>query len=101
MTIAHVLSVTSMACAPQYEGQVDVVIRVVWTYGGTNGVNNYYCGGETILSYVPPAPFTPYVDLTEEQVAGWVTGSWTPEQTAYMQETIAAQLALVVLPLPW
>lgn len=25
MTIAYVLSVTSMACAPQYEGQVDVV----------------------------------------------------------------------------
>ena len=101
MAITYALIINIMACAPQYDGQTDVVIRVVWTYGGNNGTNSYYCGGLTTLTYVPPAPFTPYDDLTEEQVAGWVTDSWTSEQTAYMQETIDVQLALVVSPLPW
>ena len=59
------------------------------------------------MSLDPAAPFTPYADLTEAQVIGWVQGAMGAEQVAAYEANVAQQIAdqinppVVTPPLPW
>lgn len=99
--ITYTLNVTQMDVAPQAEGQTDVVINVHWAYVGTDGTNSGSFGGTTPVSYQQGSPFTPYGDLTQEQVAGWVLDAWTADQTTTYQTAINDQIAVQTPPLPW
>jgi hypothetical protein len=101
MAVTYTLNVTQMDCLPQAEGQTDVVYLVHWAYVGSDGNNTAAFGGTTPVTYTAGTPFTPYADLTQEQVAGWVLAAWTPEQTQSYQTIISNQLALLSPPLPW
>ena len=101
MAITYTLKVTQMDCLPQAEGETDVVFRVHWAYTGTDGTNSGGFGGTTDVTYQQGTPFTPYADLTEEQVANWVLAAWTADQKASYEQTIAAQIEVAVPPLPW
>lgn len=108
MAITYTLTPLSMAVIPQHDGEENVVVQIAWKYAATDGV--YVAEnalGFTTCSYAPGSPFTPYSDLTEAQVAGWVLSSWTPEQTAEYQAQLADMLAEQKAaafsrpPLPW
>ena len=102
MAIIYTLKVTEMVCAPQARGETDVVINVGWAYLGTDGTNTGSFGGTTALTYTEGSPFTPYADLTQEQVSGWVLGAWTADQTASYQSQVDSQLVVTSrMPLPW
>ena len=59
------------------------------------------------LAYVAGSPFTPYAQLTESQVQGWVTEAMGPTQIAALEANIDAQIlqkiapTSVNLPPPW
>jgi len=60
-------TVSQLDCYPQAEGQTDVVFNIHWTCSGTDGTYN----GSVYSTCSVPAPtdsFTPYADLTQEQV---------------------------------
>ena len=107
MPIIYTLTPTTLVNYPQAESETDVVFRVVWNYSGVDGEFVASFSGQTDVTYTPGTPFTPYNDLTQEQVAGWVLDAWTPEQTAEYQaaldQSIEAQRnpTTQVLPLPW
>lgn len=101
MAFTYTLNVTQMEVAPQAEGQTDVVVNVGWAYVGTDGTNSAAFGGTTAVTYTQGNPFTPYNQLTEDQVAGWVLAAWSADQTQAQQTIIANQLALATPPLPW
>ena len=101
MAVTYTLNVTQMDCLPQEAGQTDVVYLVHWAYVGSDGTSTAAFGGTTPITYASDGPFTPYADLTQEQVAGWVLAAWTPEQTQSYQTAISGQLALLSPPLPW
>jgi len=96
-----------MTAYPQYEGQPDVVFQVAWVCSATDGVNNTAAYGSVDLTLDPSAPFTPYADLTLDQVLGWVFGSLGNEGKAQAQADCDAQLAAMAAPatvsppLPW
>lgn len=105
--ITYKLTPTTLVNYPQAEGQTDVVFRIVWNYSGSDGdITASFCG-QTDVTYTSGSPYTPYADLTEEQVIGWVLGSWSPEETASNQDQIEQQInnqknpPTQVLPLPW
>ena len=107
MPTTYTLTPTTLVNYPQAEGETDVVYRVVWNYSGVDGEYLASFSGQTDVTYVQGAPFTAYADLTQDQIAGWVTSAWTPEQTAEYQaaldQSIEAQKnpTTQVLPLPW
>ena len=107
MPIIYTLTPTTLVNYPQAEGETDVVYRVIASYVAADAEYTASCFITTDVTYVQGAPFTPYADLTQEQVAGWVTSAWTPEQTAEYQaaldQSIEAQKnpTTQVLPLPW
>jgi hypothetical protein len=100
--------IEQMSCIPQEEGQTDVVISVAWRVNGTDGTYSATVyGSQTLNPYTPKSPFTPYADLTQEQVIGWVQDVMGEEQVAKIIANIEQQIEnqvnppIVTPPLPW
>lgn len=98
-------SVTAMDCYPQEAGQSDVVFTVHWTCSGVQDEYN----ASAYSTCVVPAPtggsFTPYADLTQEQVLGWIWADGV-DKTAVesnVQQQINQQInpPVVTPSLPW
>jgi hypothetical protein len=107
MTITNTWAILQMDCYPQAEGQIDVVFTVHWTLTGTDGTYAAGAYGSVGVTVAPDVPFTPYADLTQEQVIGWVKSALGNEQVAAYEANVAKQIAdqinpsVVAPPLPW
>jgi hypothetical protein len=82
----------------------DVVITADWRCNGTQDQYSGTCYGS--CSFQPPTgEFTPYPDLTQEQVLGWCFANGV-DKTA-IEANVTAQIEnqinppVVTLPLPW
>lgn len=106
-TITQTWVVEQMSAYPQAEGETDVVFSVAWRLNGTDGTYNATCYGSVGVTYVEGAPYTPYANLTQEQVIGWVQSALGAEQVARFESYIDTQIAnqinppVVNPPLPW
>jgi hypothetical protein len=96
-----------MDAYPEYDGETDVVFTVHWTLTGTDGTYVGSVYGSVGVSLDEGATFTPYEDLTEVQVVGWVQDALGAEQVASYEANVAQQIAdqidppVVTPPLPW
>ena len=82
----------------------DVVITADWRCNGSQDSYSGTCYGS--CSFAPPTDaFTPYPDLTQDQVLGWCYANGV-DQTA-IEANVTQQIndqinpPVVVLPLPW
>ena len=94
-----------MDCYPQEGSLTDVVFNVHWTCSGTDGTYNGSVYSTCSVTLDPSAPYTPYAQLTQAQVLGWI---WTSgvDQTATeaaVEQQIQNQInpPVVTPPLPW
>lgn len=105
MTNTYTWIVEWMSCYPQAEGETDVVFQVGWRCNATDGTYNATQYGSVGVSYVAGDPYTPYADLTQDQVLGWVwaNGVNQDETQAALDTDIANQVNPPVVnpPLPW
>jgi len=87
-------TVTQMDCYPQADNQTDVVFTVHWTCAGVQGDYTGSVYSTTGVSYQPGTPYTPYTDLTQEQVLGWVWASGVDQAAteAAVQQQINNQI---------
>jgi len=97
-------TVTQMDCYPQEGGNTDVVFTVHWTCSGTDGTHNasiYSTCGIPLTA----GTFTPYAQLTQDQVLGWVWANGV-DKTA-TEAAVEAQIQNQINPpvvtpaLPW
>lgn len=105
MTITNTWNVVQMDAYPEYEGEPDVVFTVHWTLSGTDGTYSGSTYGSVGITLTEGSTYTPYADLTLDQVLGWV---WTNGVDKDAQEaSVAAQIeaqvnpTVVTPPLPW
>jgi len=82
----------------------DVVITADWRCNGTDETYSGTCYGS--CSFQPPSgEFTPYEDLTQEQVLGWCYENGVDQASieANVTQQINDQInpPVVTLPLPW
>ena len=107
MAITNTWSVVAMDCYPELDGDTDVVFTVHWTLNGTDGTYNGSVYGSVGVTLDEGATFTPYEDLTETQVIGWVQDALGEEQVAAYEANVAQQISdqvdppVVTPPLPW
>ena len=102
-------TVTAMDCYPQAEGQTDVVFTVHWTCSGVQTENNITYNGSVYstcgVTYVAGTPYTPYNELTQNQVLGWIWSSGVDKTAteAAVQQQINNQInpPIISPPLPW
>lgn len=99
--------IEQLDCYPEKDGYTDVVLTAYWRLNGTDGTNTATVYGSVGLTYEKGRPFTPYDELTQDQVIGWVKAALGPEQVQALTDNVATQLAaianppVVMPPLPW
>jgi hypothetical protein len=97
-------TITAMDCYPQEGGNTDVVFNVHWTCAGTDGTYNASVYS-TCTVPGPSNPFTPYSDLTQDQVLGWIWANGVDQAAteAAVQTQLDNQInpPVVTPPLPW
>ena len=108
MSISYTWTITQMECNPNVAGEPDYVVTVHWTASGTDGT--FFGSVYNTTSYAVKSDnpdFTPYADLTEAQVVGWVQDALTPEGVQATEDSIAQQIQnqvnppIITPPLPW
>jgi hypothetical protein len=99
--------IAQLDCYPQQDDHTDVVFVVHWRRQATDGTHTVEIYGSQGVTLDPEAPFTPYEDLTFDQVVGWLEEAFGPAllaaQVAALDKQIEDQInpPVVVLPLPW
>lgn len=100
--------ISQLECYPEADGHQDVVMTVHWRRQATDG--NGHTGdiyGSQVVTLNAEAPFTPYADLTFEQVVGWLEDAMGDEQLAAQIAALDKQIEdqinppVVTPPLPW
>jgi len=110
----YTYTIKNLPAYTSIDGQSNVVFEVNWqcfAYTPDSLVGNVHTpsysaiyNGTTVVTYVAGQPFTPYNQLTQEQVWGWVNP--TIDRAAIeadLQTQIDAQInpPVVTPPLPW
>jgi hypothetical protein len=107
MSVTNTWVIEQMSCYPQSEGQTDVVFTVYWRVNATDGTYNATSYGSVGVTYTAGSPYTPYAQLTKDQVVGWVQSVMGPEQVGNIYASLALNIAnqanppVVTPPLPW
>ena len=110
MPLNYQWSITSMSCYPQYEGQTDVVFSASWNCYANEVVEGKTVSGTQMggcmFAVSSLEDFTPYEDLTQDQVLGWCYEAHpNMKETAEtnIQNQINNQInpPIVYPPLPW
>ena len=105
MTATITWSVTAMDAYPQAEGQTDVVFTVHWTCAGVQDTYQSSVYSTCGVTYSAGTPYTPYAQLTQDQVLGWIWAGGVDK--AATEATVQAQLDNLANPpvvqpaLPW
>lgn len=101
--------ITALDCYQQADNETDVVFNVHWTCSGQQTASGQTYIGSVYSTFSLPAPtgpdFTPYAQLTETQVLGWIWANGVDK--AATEAAVAQQIAnqinppVVTPPLPW
>ena len=107
MTITYKWVISSLDCYPQQDDHTDVVFTVHWRRQATDGTYSADIYGAQSVTLDPEAPFTPYEDLTFDQVVGWLEDAMGEEvlaaQVVALDKQIENQIdpPTISPPLPW
>ena len=101
-------TVSAMDCKVSEDNLSDVVFNVHWRCSATevDGDKTYSASVYSTCSVPGPGtPFTPYADLTQDQVLGWIWANGVDK--AATEAAVAQQIYLqknpvtITPPLPW
>jgi len=113
-------TISQLDCKPQEDGLTDVVVTAHWQCTGTDSTSKTKTNfdGDTVPDVLQAqvygtasftleqgAGFTPYADLTQDQVLGWcwTNGVDKDDTEANVEAQLEAQInpPIVTPPLPW
>jgi hypothetical protein len=97
--------VGQLDCVPQTAEGADFVVTVHWSCNGVDGAYTGQVYSTTSFAVVEGEAFTPYADLTQAQVLGWIWANGVDKAAteAAVEGQIEAQKnpPVVSPPLPW
>jgi hypothetical protein len=105
MTITYTWLIDQLDTKPQEDGKTDVVVDACWRCNGTDGTYNASLYGITHFPLSQSGSFTPYNQLTKDQVLGWCYENGVNK--ADIEAAVAVQInqqvnpPIVTLPLPF
>lgn len=96
--VAFTWKITGLDCTPDTK----IVKVAYWECTGSDAINTVSTSSSQLVDFGNGAP-TPYEDLTESQVLGWVKAAidWHAVETAIDAKLQKAAPIIVPLPLPW
>lgn len=103
--ITYTWKIERLDCYPTYQGHEKVVTTAFWRLFAVGGGCEATSYGSVALEIgTLSEEFTPFAELTEAQVVGWVKAAIDgPWQESILAQNIADQLSppMVTPPLPW
>jgi hypothetical protein len=105
-------TIEQLSCYPEVDNYTDVVFSAAWRVNGEleqdgTTYNATVYGSQGLSPFDGKTPFTPYADLAQAQVIGWVQDAMGEEQVAAISANIEQQIANQINPpvvtpkLPW
>jgi hypothetical protein len=111
MAATYFWTINPLEAYPTASGETDVVFTAHWQLHATETVGETTYTAQSIgtqgLTYTSGSAFTPFEELTLEQVQGWVEGAMGEEQVNNIKAGLATQIAnqinppVVTLTSPW
>jgi hypothetical protein len=111
MAATYFWTINPLEAYPTASGETDVVFTAHWQLHATETVGETTYTAQSIgtqgLTYTSGSAFTPFEELTLEQVQGWVEGAMGEEQVNNMKASLATNIAnqinppVVTLTSPW
>jgi hypothetical protein len=103
--ITYIWTITQLDCLPTSPEGADYVTTAHWQCNGTDGTYNGSVYSTTAFTVVQGPDFTPYEDLTQDQVLGWIWSSGVDKDSAELAVDTQIQNQInppiVSPPLPW
>jgi len=99
--------ISQLECYPQHENETDVVFTVHWRRQATDGTHNADIYGSQSIEFNPADTFTPYAQLTQVEVEGWLEAAMGADRITAMDAALDAQIQdqitpkVISPPLPW
>jgi len=96
--------ITSMPAYSQVDGESDVVFQVNWICQASENRLSASSAGSVSLTYTAGEAFTPYDELTEQQVWDWINPNIDRQEIeTNLQAMLDEQKSppVVTHPLPW
>lgn len=101
-------NIVAMNCKPDVNGMLNYVVEAHWTLNATDGTYTGSVYGTASFEVDPDKPnYTPYEDLTLQQVVAWTHESLGAAQVTSYEAVVAQQIeaqinpTIVTPPLPW
>jgi hypothetical protein len=111
MAATYFWTINPLEAYPTASGESDVVFTAHWQLHATETVDETTYTAQSIgtqgLTYTSGSAFTPFEELTLEQVQGWVEGAMGEEQVNNIKANLATNIAnqinppVVTLQSPW
>lgn len=104
MSNTYTFTVEKMDCYPTYDTQSNVVFTVYFRMDATDGTYYAISNGQASFDYEQGQPFTPFEQLTESQVEGWIDSKVGLAKLKEQLDEIISQKSLeafVTLSPPW
>jgi hypothetical protein len=111
MAVSYFWTINPLEAYPTASGEIDVVFTAHWQLHATEEVDGTTYTAQSIgtqgLTYASGSAFTPFEELTLEQVQGWVENAMGTGSVDMMKAGLATQIAnqinppVVTLQSPW
>jgi hypothetical protein len=111
MAVSYFWTINPLEAYPTSSGESDVVFTAHWQLHATETVGETVYNAQSIgtqgLTYEAGTPFTPFEELTLEQVQGWVENAMGTGSVDNMKASLATNIAnqinppVVTLTSPW
>jgi hypothetical protein len=107
LDINYTWTINPLEAYPTQAGETDVVFTAHWQLHATTGSYGATSIGTQGLTYTAGTPFTPFNELTLEQVTGWVENAMGEENLTQLKAGLAIQIEnqinppSVTLQSPW
>ena len=88
----YIWIVDAIECVENYQGNANVAVNVLWRCTGTDGQNHYSEIGKQRIQYAPQDGFTPFEQLTSDQVIAWVKSAITADGILLVEAKINDKL---------
>lgn len=108
MANVHLWAIEQLECYPEHEGYKDVVFNIHWRRAASSNsglmADTY---GSQAVALEAGKPFTPFANLTKNQVVDWLTAAMGADRVAEIDASLDAKIAAQVNPsvttptLPW